>query len=890
MRPPAVFWLSMLFLVAGGSVSSQETTPQRVTVAASHYAFMFNEPLLGGYGVVDNVRYDGRGAEFVLREGGLVVSMASLPPGKPKAFTADVVLLVRSREDEAACWKEKGYQELFAGHAIGHNSVSVVVDPSSPVTRLRMNELKDILSGKIKSWKSFGGGDKQIKLVYDWWGGRTARSMVRRVIRPAVRVGHTWRILRSLAGDADTIAIVQTTEWLPDTGMKFVSIVAEPDEEKVDLAANHMSILCRRGASAEAKAFAEYARDRFCEGFSTRAGAWVAVLGPPRDDAWPAPGSLAAPRGISGAVAVLCIEPKAMYFLPLKPDHVAAMELEISQTIAAGRSLTLVDRQELDKVLAERRLAMLFDRDADALPRILAADVLLDSSIVTEDHRTCLLIQAIHSTTGSRLGWMRLGLDPTKPGGFDPSLEKRIARWWPGVLANLERVRTLPIVTVLGVYPGNQTWEEAGRVTHAVEEAFRGEPRCFLAERRPSVSVETENVLRIMGLSSACGGSVTPVADYAAEVRLVSDRRAEVRLTRANDRKVLANSAVDGESRPTLRAAAAEWFRKQSDHCATKPPTRRVWWKTDPWAREQARREFEAAQQMHRELEEEIKKRAVEVAPNTFNIPTYPDDTRRKREIVRRAMLAQQLDPTNEEIVRWTLNTATSVSADFLDCRLGAAVGDRYIASFPLSKPRRHLYEWVLNDYSRLTGLCSKTPEESHAPRIPRGMDYRRWEIIYRARTIEISRMITDRMVQDWRPGMSADMQPRWIAGLFQGRLALQLHATSASDVVVNEAVNFWAQRYDHVPEIVPPSPFLRLGVLVRREQKRAAASLFVALVRARPEAKDRFWTFLERGAASLGEVDYKLNEAAQEWKRGKIPTEDLIRTAEARLKEIPEK
>jgi len=856
MKPRTAFWLSALLMLSSGPAAAQSLAPTRITVAGSHFARMFDESLV---------------RDYVNEHPGALVSTELIGPEGSQPPLPDVVLLVRTSEEAVAPWKAARYQEVFSARAVGHNSLRAVVDPSCPVTGITADQLQGILSGKITSWDRVGGPARPIR--------RTR--------------GYPWGAVLSAAGDPDALAIVQTTEWLADTGLRLLKITSKPGEDKDGLSADQLSILCRDGASPEAKDFAGFVRRKFCEGYHVRSGAWVAVLCPAEEEMWPAPGSLAAPRNIAGAVAVLPVEPRAMYFLPLKPNHVAAMEVRIGEAIAADRSLTVVDRHELNRVLAERRLAILCRKTTDpALKPILAADMLVDSSIVTENHQTCLVIQALDSVTGSRLGYLRAAINPAAPEQFSPPIETRIAQWWPGVLANLERARTLSIVTVCGVYPGTRTWEEADRLGRAVADAIRRDLRCFLAERQPSVNAHTETLMRFMGLSRVCGGNVTAAADYLAEVRMSSDRRAEARVVRATDRKVLAKATLDAESSAALGTAVAEWFRKQSDLFATKPPGGRGDGALDDWAKAQARSEFEAARQMSKDLDEEIRGRAVK-GPDGISISRTDDnDDRRRLDIVRRAMLAQQLDPTDEEIAGWTISVAYSVADDFPVCRLRAQIGDRYVASFPLSKPREEVYKNMLGAYYRLSDLSEKAPQEFYGPYIPQGLDCKRYQATCLFRTMEIAGLITDCMVRDWRPGMDAVKQLRWIAELFQKTAVDYLRATSASDAAVNEAVDSWAQRYDRVPEIVPSSGYLRLKVMADRKQNRAAAAFFVGLVKAHPDPKDVFWTFLDRGSTQvvLEGVDPLLDQAAQEWKRGKIPTEELIRTAEKRLDEIPEK
>lgn len=53
---------------------------------------------------------------------------------------------------------------------VGNNVTKFVVNRSNPLTALTKEQLKDIFSGRIKNWKSVGGSDTEIKVV---WGDQT---------------------------------------------------------------------------------------------------------------------------------------------------------------------------------------------------------------------------------------------------------------------------------------------------------------------------------------------------------------------------------------------------------------------------------------------------------------------------------------------------------------------------------------------------------------------------------------------------------------------------------------------------------------------------------------------------------------------------------------------
>lgn len=63
-------------------------------------------------------------------------------------------------EDEKKEAAEKGIEPLE--FIIAKDAIAVVVNPANPVSRLTLQQLSDIYSGKINNWKEVGGEDRQI--------------------------------------------------------------------------------------------------------------------------------------------------------------------------------------------------------------------------------------------------------------------------------------------------------------------------------------------------------------------------------------------------------------------------------------------------------------------------------------------------------------------------------------------------------------------------------------------------------------------------------------------------------------------------------------------------------------------------------------------------------
>ncbi len=65
---------------------------------------------------------------------------------------------------------------------IAHDVLAIVVHPSNPIQNITMKQLKDVLSGKITSWKELGAPfDKSIQLINDSSGNGT-RSAIEELV------------------------------------------------------------------------------------------------------------------------------------------------------------------------------------------------------------------------------------------------------------------------------------------------------------------------------------------------------------------------------------------------------------------------------------------------------------------------------------------------------------------------------------------------------------------------------------------------------------------------------------------------------------------------------------------------------------------------------------
>ena len=68
-------------------------------------------------------------------------------------------------------------QQRIYYQTIGYDAIAVYVHGSNPVTSLRKAALKDIFTGRIRSWKEVGGTDAPLVVITQIWGARRAQMV-----------------------------------------------------------------------------------------------------------------------------------------------------------------------------------------------------------------------------------------------------------------------------------------------------------------------------------------------------------------------------------------------------------------------------------------------------------------------------------------------------------------------------------------------------------------------------------------------------------------------------------------------------------------------------------------------------------------------------------------
>jgi len=149
MPRPAHFFLAALFLWAAGcggeSPSRAKYEKHVVNIAGSTSVMPFTEKLA---------------EHFMVEKPTFIVNVQSggSTAGIHACMTKTVGIGMSSRDLKA---DEKMLNEI----TICLDGIAMVVHPENPVTSLKLSQVRDIFSGKIKNWKELGWLDRHIDAV-----------------------------------------------------------------------------------------------------------------------------------------------------------------------------------------------------------------------------------------------------------------------------------------------------------------------------------------------------------------------------------------------------------------------------------------------------------------------------------------------------------------------------------------------------------------------------------------------------------------------------------------------------------------------------------------------------------------------------------------------------
>ena len=115
-------------------------------------------------------------SEIISSEGGSVQTVTAIEVKSISVKGSDTILPLAQAEAEEFMIESEGRSIAVAGGAkakgvnpvettIAYDGITVIVNPSNPVSNLTFDQLRGIYNGTVSNWKDVGGEDKQISVT-----------------------------------------------------------------------------------------------------------------------------------------------------------------------------------------------------------------------------------------------------------------------------------------------------------------------------------------------------------------------------------------------------------------------------------------------------------------------------------------------------------------------------------------------------------------------------------------------------------------------------------------------------------------------------------------------------------------------------------------------------
>ncbi len=522
---------------------------------------------------------------------------------------------------------------------------------------------------------------------------------------------------------------------------------------------------------------------------------------------WPRPSDApAAPT--TGRVAILASRSVSGYLAVVNPNVFEAFDRTLVRAIEHGGKFTVIDRNHIDAVLAERLFAI--ETDGETSPSAFGADILLLPRIVRIDGGPALRIRAHHGTSGSMLGELSFRINPANPTDGLKGLDAQLSTWWPAVVSYQARAKTQPVWIVAPT---------RSRIGQAMERTLMQRADRVIRKPVPLAEVNQELLLQTMGLIRTEYGS-KGLADVVVITRKETSPVPIVVtvLSRATSEK----GTVIQEKRFSNPVTAVKWVLSvgaRPEGAATS---------ADSLERLAARRLMDHADRLGRNRKHQLAARA-EFLAETYRLaslwmPTWEDPAIRSlSRSGHRSSYSQQLYCIRQH--------------------------EQILAMFPKSKQAPRIMQDVCDGWQRLRyrakRVQSRDPRWYELP--PANLDMAKFEkgclrkeIYWTRRWLELYLPIPSRKL----PSLSRTKGcvTETYVRILRERLGQRDTAWSQCRTSMDEYARIFQTAVLGKTEYLTHPDFLELALYVDRDQKAEFLKKLRAMQKESPNPKDRYW------------------------------------------------
>ena len=159
MRSKIALLFSIVVLLSGCAKNSDKTSSGTKASGAMVQIKGSDTMVNLGQAWAEAYMKDNSGANVAVTGGGSGTGIAAMING-----TTDIAESSRPMKDkEIALAKQRGIDPIE--HEVALDALSVIVNPANSVSKLTIDQLSDIFTGKITNWKQIGGPDSKIVLL-----------------------------------------------------------------------------------------------------------------------------------------------------------------------------------------------------------------------------------------------------------------------------------------------------------------------------------------------------------------------------------------------------------------------------------------------------------------------------------------------------------------------------------------------------------------------------------------------------------------------------------------------------------------------------------------------------------------------------------------------------